>query len=201
VKALTHIVVVSLSSLVAACGGTVMSVEADVGAPDGGADGEVGLVSDIGAGDAVADPFCTGTEARLSINGADAPVLNLYPKTMPLNCCDAGVLGIATGAFQSMMFVSWRVQVGPVSLPATFDLASLPPGVTFGLYLGCDPATASCTSAPDHYSELRGTVQIARTAQGGYDVTYCVTAAEPAGAPHPILHEVHFYAPNILHAN
>jgi hypothetical protein len=144
--------------------------------------------------------WCTGTFNHMVVNGIDSsPSVTGTP--FPLDCCDAAEFVVVTQTVPASMVpivVSWRAQVGQATLPATIDVANPPPGWSVQVSVGCDPAQNSCYPLPDSYTTgLEGTLQVARTSAGGYDMSLCLSVAEPAGSPHPIVHSLELYAPHV----
>jgi len=156
--------------------------------------------ADAAPDDALA-AFCTGTSAHMIANGIDS-----HPAVtgtwLPLNCCDAAEFVVVTATVPVSLVpivVMWRAQVGsPTEVPATIDLANPPQGWGVQVDVGCDPAQGSCNPAPDSYATgFTGTLQVSRTSSGTYDMSLCLSVAEPAGTPHPILHSLQLYAPHV----
>jgi hypothetical protein len=108
------------------------------------------------------------------------------------------MLTIATGHFQALFHVLWRVPAVGSTQP--LDVAALPQGSSLELDLGCDPSTTSCStaSAVDRFETgFNGTLEYAPTSTG-VDTSYCLSVAEAAGSPHPLLHAVQIYVPNLV---
>lgn len=183
-----------------ACGGDVERVaqgEPGPGAPaiDGGRGDGTAPTVEGGVAAPPSSAFCAGADPRVEINGVVVPVLSIKGKAIAMNCCDAGELTVATGAFQALLHVLWRVTPGS---PRSLDVASLAKGSGLELDLGCDPATTSCDSgAEDRYtSGFQGTIEYAPSASG-MEASYCLSVAEPAAQPHAVLHAIRLYAPHV----
>ncbi|HEY3352156.1 MAG TPA: hypothetical protein VGQ83_02825 [Polyangia bacterium] len=184
-------IIALLTLALVACGGRA-------GIGSGPADG--GSPGDAGADAPLAD-FCTGSFNHMVVNGIDSnPSVSGRP--FPMDCCEAAELVVVTQTFAQIIIVSWRAQVGmPTALPATIDLANPPEGWGVQVLVGCDPAQGSCYPLPDSYTTgLTGTLQVARTGAGGYDMSLCLSVAEPAGSPHPLVHSLELYAPHVTAA-
>jgi hypothetical protein len=166
----------------------------DGGATDGAAPSADSAV-------APTDPFCSGPTARLTVNGADDPIMAVQGKSIAMNCCYSGGLVVDSAAFQAILAIVWRVPAtSPSLIPGTIDVSTFASLSMGGLELdvGCDPSTQSCTSAPDRYtSGFQGTLQIANNGSGGFDATYCISVSEPSASPHPLIHSLHLYAPHV----
>jgi hypothetical protein len=157
------------------------------------------------SGDAAADgplaALCTGTFSRMAVNGIDSNP-SVQGAMLPYQCCYAAELVAVTQTVPITMVpivVTWSVQVGSATpIPATIDLANPPAGWTVAVDVGCDPAQAGCYPAPDSYTTgFTGTLQIERTSSGGFDTSLCLSVAEPAGSPHPLVHSLELYAPHV----
>lgn len=182
-------------------GGTTGGTGGGTGGVGGGGTGGGGTGgSDAGPADAGLDgsptEFCTGVQAHMIANGIDSsPAVS--GTMLPLNCCDAAEFSVVTQTFAHFIVVSWRAQVGATSLPATIDLANPPQGWIVEVYVDCEPMQGTCNPAPDSYTTgLQGTLQVARS-NTGYDMTLCLNVAESVDSPHPILHSLRLYAPNV----
>jgi hypothetical protein len=155
------------------------------------------------APDSALPAFCTGSFNHMIVNGNESNPA-VQGTVLPLNCCDAAELVVVTQTVPYSMVpivVMWRAQVGQAALPATIDLANPPPGWGVQVDVGCDPAQGNCNPAPDSYTMgLAGTLQVSRTAGGGYDMSLCLSVAEPAGSPHPLVHTLELYAPHVTAA-
>ena len=180
-----------------ACGGTITST-------DGGADGAAGdgASTSDSSGDAAppaldASAFCSGPSPRVMINGAEVSVMSAKGKAIILNCCESAEITIATPLFQALMNVMWRTPAS--SGAASIDLASPPQGFSIEMDLGCDPSTTSCaTASPEerYVDGFSGTLQYA-TGNGALSVSYCLEVAESPSQPHPVIHSMMLYAPNV----
>jgi hypothetical protein len=200
---------VALSMLpLAACGSRgVPGADSRGPAPQGDARADAATRRDGRAdrprSDGLLPAFCSGSFAHLIANGIDSTSASVTGTALPLNCCEAAELVVITQTVPAEMVpivVWWRAQVGSsTSLPATIDLASPPPGWMIQVEVGCDFAHGGCAPAPDSYTTgLEGTLQIARSSGGGgYTMSICLSVTEPAGSPHPILHSLQLYAPNV----
>jgi hypothetical protein len=162
---------------------------------DGGTCG----LTDAGA-DGSLPAFCTGQFPRMLANGNESNP-GVSGTVLPLNCCDAAEFVVVTQTVPMELVpivVSWRAQVGPgTGLPATIDLANPPQGWAVTVDVGCDPNQSHCVPPDSYDSGFTGTLQVSRTSAGGYDMTLCLAVAESAGEPHPLLHALELYAPNI----
>jgi hypothetical protein len=185
-------------------GGTSSSSGGDGGSSstaEGGsstnADGAVGVAVD-GSLPTLPDggPFCSGDTPRLLINGKDAQVLMTHGTAYALNCCDSAEVGIATGMFQSLMYLYWRSPAG--GMPGMIDLGSPPMGFGMELALGCDPGSMSCDGASEerYTTGFKGTLTYTNGAMGT-TTSYCVSVAEDPAMPHTVIHSLSLYAPNI----
>jgi hypothetical protein len=205
--------VVPLVLVAAACGGSTIPVAPSAGETDGGgassssssSSGSSGVPGDGGPPDVVradAGPpppdFCTGSAARLIINGSDDPIMQMDGKLVAMDCCEAGKLNLDTANYQAILSLFWSAPAGPsFTLPATIDVSTLGAASGGGLSLevGCDPTIAGCDPADEYTSGWQGTLRIAQ-ASNGYDVTYCISVAD--SSPHPLIHSMHLYAPHVL---
>ena len=153
--------------------------------------------ADTGPGGPLA-AFCTGALAHMVVNGIDSGPAVLGT-VLPLNCCEAAEFTVMTQTFAQVIVVWWEAQVGAATaFPATIDLANPPQGWTVRVDVGCDPMQGNyCNPAPDSYTTgLQGTLQVARSSTG-YDMTLCLSVAESPGSPHPIVHSLQLYAPQV----
>jgi hypothetical protein len=184
-----------------ACGGGVATVDVDAGTNADGSTSHDGSVISDGSStqDATLPPldagaFCTGSSPRLMINGSEVSVFNTSGKAIALNCCDSSEVLVASGAYQALLAVIWRAT--PTKLPT--DLGNPPNGFQMELDLGCDPAMGSCDGhAEERYtSGFQGTLSYAQNTTG-YTVNYCLSVAESASTPHPLIHSLMLYAPNV----
>jgi hypothetical protein len=189
-----------LIALVApACGGT--TVDSSDAGTDGGSKADAATDA-VTVGDSTLPPldagsFCTGTSPRMMLNGSEIPVINATGKAVVLNCCDSAELIVATGAFQALMNVLWRMSP---PAPGTVDLGNAPSGFTIELDLGCDPTITSCATAnpEERYTDgFSGTMQYAWSG-AGMTTSYCLSVAESPSAPHSVIHSLTLYAPNVL---
>jgi hypothetical protein len=189
-------VAVLLALALVGCGGRAGPGTGDLdGAPPGDGPADAGADGSLLA-------FCTGSSNRMIAYGNESnPAVS--GTVLPLNCCDAAELTVVTATVPVSLVpivVMWRAQVGsPTEVPATIDLASPPQGWGVEVYVGCDPAQGGCNPAPDSYATgLSGTLQVARTSAGGYDMSLCLIVAEAPGTPHPLLHSLQLYAPHVM---
>jgi hypothetical protein len=136
--------------------------------------------------------FCSGDLPRMVVNGIESnPAVT--GRMLPLDCCYGGEFVAVTQTFVYPIAVRW--QTGQV--PTTIDLARPPLTRGVQVFVGCDPAFASCYPAPDSYSSgLQGVLQVSRNGSN-YDMSLCLHVEEPAGSPHPIVHTLDLYAPHI----
>lgn len=141
--------------------------------------------------------FCTGAFSRMAVNGIDSGP-SVTGTMLPYDCCYGAEFVVVTQTFAQLIVVSWRAQVGQATLPATIDLANSPPGWGVQVAVGCDPAQSSCYPLPDSYTTgLTGTLQVSQTSSGAYDMSLCLSVAEPAGSPHPLVHSLELWAPHV----
>jgi hypothetical protein len=141
--------------------------------------------------------FCTGSMARLVLNGTEA-----YPavhgKNLPLSCCFANQLEIISATVGFPLTVLWHTTAGNISTtPLTLDLANLPQGWTVRVVAGCDPNLSTCSPADIYDSGLEGSLQVTRIASG-YETTICLHLVEPAGSSRPLIHTLDLYAPHVV---
>jgi hypothetical protein len=143
--------------------------------------------------------FCTGSMARLVLNGTEA-----YPavhgKNLPLSCCFSNQLEIISATVGFPLTVTWHTMAGGLSstTPADLDLANLPQGWTVRVVAGCDPIMSTCSTPGDIYdSGLEGSMQVTRLASG-YETTLCLHLVEPAGSSHPLIHTMDLYVPHVV---
>ncbi len=141
--------------------------------------------------------MCAGDKPRLVVNGTDVPILQTAGKSIVMNCCDSAELSVASSGFQALLNLLWRAPAGAAGT-ATLDLSNLPPSASVELDLGCDPSKGPCgAGTEDRYtSGFQGTITHSIDPSGPV-VTYCVSVAETAGSPHPVLHSVQLYAPKV----
>jgi hypothetical protein len=138
--------------------------------------------------------FCSGEFSRMVVNGIES-----YPAVsggvIGYNCCEGGKLQALTETILWSITVQW--QNATFVLPATLDLANLSPGWRVDVLVGCPPLPALCLSPPDSYfSGLTGTLQVSGTI-GGYDMSLCLSLAESPDSPHPLVHSLDLYVPNV----
>jgi hypothetical protein len=196
--------------------GPDLSDTADVRLPDAPAeappaDGQPDLVADRAAEVApesqppVVDgpaSFCTGSMARLVLNGTEA-----YPavhgKNLPLSCCFSNQLEIISATVGFPLTVTWHTMAGGLSstTPVDLDLANLPQGWTVRVVAGCDPIMSTCSTPGDIYdSGLAGSLQVTHLVPG-FDTTICLHLVEPPGSSHPFIHTMDLYAPHVVATN
>lgn len=193
----------TISSLRGKCSGGVCVCNPGIATtPAGKCGSPTGTVptTDADAGPAPIDPaFCSGTNARMSINGEDVPILDIKGKAIAMNCCDSGMVTIATGRFQALFHLLWRIAGGSQTQPVDVGTLTQASGSSLELDLGCDPTTTSCSnaSAVDRFETgFTGTIAYTPTSTG-MDTSYCLSVAEPAATPHLVLHTVQIYVPNL----
>jgi hypothetical protein len=165
----------------------------------GGAGGG-GSGADIGSDAGSLTDFCTGAFARMVVNGIESGP-SVHGTELPLDCCFAAEFTVMTATFAHFIVVLWRVPVGSsTTIPATFDLANPLPGWTVRVYVDCEPGQGNCNPAPDSYETgLQGTLHVGLGDSGtAFDMTLCLSVAEPAGVPHPIVHSLQLYAPHVI---
>lgn len=143
-----------------------------------------------------AGTFCSGSNPRMMINGAEVSVLKASGKALALNCCDSAELTLATSAYQALFNVLWRAQA-PASSP--INVSSPPQGFGIELDLGCDPAVTSCASASpeERYTQGFGGSIHYQYGSSGMSVSYCISAAESPSSPHALIHSLAIYAPSV----
>jgi hypothetical protein len=122
-------------------------------------------------------------------------------KNIAMNCCEAGGLTVDSGNFQAILAFMWRIQAAGFTLPTKVDVSTLggmgSPTGSLEFDVGCDPSSGPCSSSADQYtSGFQGTIEIANGANG-LDVTYCISVAESASSPHPLIHSLQLYAPHV----
>ncbi|MGH7282070.1 MAG: hypothetical protein ACRELY_11140 [Polyangiaceae bacterium] len=186
----------ALAVLVAACGGAIGTV-GDAGG-SGAADASASDASDAGplvpvdAGD-----FCTGSSARMKVNGSEIGVVSTTGKSIVLDCCDSAELTVATSAYQAVFDVLWRVPGGASAVP--IDLDAAPPHFQMEIDLGCDPATTSCAGASPEArfaGGFSGSIDV-KMGASGESVSYCISVAEDPTMPQAQAHTLMLYAPNV----
>ncbi len=144
----------------------------------------------VDAGGFDAGAFCTGSTARMTINGADAPILNATGSALALNCCAGAELTMSVTAFQAELFLRWQIS----GAPGTYDLATLSTPSQVEFDVGCDPALGSCAAATEHVtSGFQGTITYAMSG-AGLVASYCLSMTGPTGSPVTALQ---LYAPNV----
>ena len=150
-------------------------------------------------GSDLASAFCTG-QARVELNGmrADSPSVTAQP--LYLNCCEAAELSIVSMQIAEPLVFSWRSFVGTMpSPPTTLDLAALPQGWSVSLSSGCTSLQSGCQPTDTLTEGFSGTLTIDGSlfTPGGYTMSVCLTVAEPASEPHPVLHSARLWSPTI----
>lgn len=177
-----------------ACGGSVQTTS-DAGA-DAGADATP-LVDATPVTDASGDPlaaFCQGTAPKMEENGKVNPVLSVKGKSIVMNCCNSAAVSIATGQHAALFNLVWR-EYGAGPSPIVLGVKE----TTAELALGCDPSTTTCTNgnSVDRYTEgFTGTITYEYAPTGG-KTSYCVEVKEPPNAPHPVVHSLRMWLPNV----
>ena len=161
-------------------------------------DGQPDVATDRATDDGPAS-FCTGSMARMVLNGTEANP-TVHGENLPLSCCFANQLEIISATVGFPLMVVWHTTADDISTtPLTLDLANLPQGWTVRVVAGCDPVMSTCPAPGDIYdSGLAGSLQVARLAAIGYDTTICLHLVEPAGSSHPLIHTMDFYAPHVV---
>jgi len=145
--------------------------------------------------DAGLSAFCSGPTSHMVVNGIES-----YPavsgRAIPFNCCEGGEFQVTTETFVWPIAVTWRNT--DFVLPATLDLANLPNAWGVQVFVGCDPMNYLCTTPPaDSYSSgLTGTLQVSDSLSG-YDMSLCLSVAESPGSPHPLVHSLDLYVPQV----
>jgi hypothetical protein len=139
--------------------------------------------------------FCGGPTSHMAVNGIES-----YPavsgRAIPFNCCEGGEFQVITETFNWPITVIWRNT--DFVLPATLDLANLPKSWGVQVFVGCDPMNYLCTTPPaDSYtSGLTGTLQVSGKI-AGYDMSLCLSVAESPDSPHPLVHSLDLYVPQV----
>jgi hypothetical protein len=143
--------------------------------------------------------FCgDSNSARAEVNGMLAVSPSVTAQLAALNCCDAAELSFVSAQLNEPLVVFWRHQVGAMpTAPATLDLANLPAGWGVSLASGCTSLQTGCMPTDRFDSGLTGSLTINRTAGGGYQMSVCLGAMEAAAAPHPLLHTVRLWSPQV----
>jgi hypothetical protein len=145
--------------------------------------------------DAALSAFCSGETSRMIVNGIES-----YPavsgRAIPLDCCEGGEFQAITETFVWPIAVIWRNM--NFVLPATLDLANLSNAWSVQVFAGCDPMNYLCTTPPaDSYSSgLTGTLQVSG-GLSGYDMSLCLSLAESPSSPHPVVHALDLYVPQV----
>ena len=139
-----------------------------------------------------ASAFCSGETSHMVVNGIESyPVVS--GSVLPLSCCEGGELQAVTDTFAWTITVRWSN--ASFVLPATLDLANLPRGWSVEVRIGCPLMPTPCISPPDGYaSGLTGTLQVSG-AIVNYDMSLCLSLAEPPGSPHLLVHTLDLYVP------
>jgi hypothetical protein len=150
------------------------------------------------APDAGASTFCSGELNHMVVNGIES-----YPAVsaamIPYDCCEGGEMQAMTETFLWPIRVTWRNT--DFVLPATVDLANLPKTWGVQVLVGCPSLPASCVSPPDSYaSGLSGTLQVSGGI-GNYDMSLCLSLADSASSPHPLVHSLELYVPHVHAGN
>jgi hypothetical protein len=145
--------------------------------------------------DAALSDFCSGPTSHMVVNGIES-----YPavsgNAIPYDCCEGGEFQAIAETFVWPIWVTWRNT--DFVLPATLDLANLPNAWGVQVFVGCDPMNYLCTTPPvDSYtSGLTGTLQVSGKISG-YDMSLCLSVAESSDSPHPLVHSLALYVPNV----
>lgn len=140
--------------------------------------------------------FCSG-KARVELNGqrADSPFVSAQP--LFLSCCEAAELSVVSMQIEQPLVFSWRHFVGGMNeLPVTLDLAKLPPEWSVSLSSGCSSLQTGCQPTDTLSVGFVGSLTIDGDFNG-YEMSVCLDVAEPAAAPHPVLHDVRLWSPTI----
>jgi hypothetical protein len=110
-------------------------------------------------------------------------------------------------AFDYKIYVEWRVSYGevPVAHPITLNLARLPTDWLVSAYLSC-AGGMGCYPSPDQYNAthdkndgLAGVLAIKRASADSslYEMSLCLVLQERGAEPHPLLHRLELYVPNL----
>jgi hypothetical protein len=169
-----------------------------------GSDGGVDLRAvDLAAADLTGRPvdlagFCGDPSSpRVDFNSFVANSPSVMARLDALNCCDAAELDVISMQIPQSLVLWWRHQVGQgPNPPLTLDLANLPAGWSVTLQTGCGPLDPGCQPTDRYDSGLEGSLTIAGNG-AAYQMSACVSAAEPAATPHPVLHSARLWAPTI----
>ncbi|HEY3355810.1 MAG TPA: hypothetical protein VGQ83_21335 [Polyangia bacterium] len=179
----------ALALALAACGGRP--------APNPGLEEDLTQQDAAVRDDAGPNTLCTGTTARMEVNGVSPPVM-AAGRMQYLDCCDAAEIVLtATDGSGSRLVVSWRHQAGRgPDLPVSLDLAHLPEGWSVVLYAGCSPSEGCSDPNDTVETGLSGTLSIAGD-YSTYVMSLCLTAQEQPDSPHPVLHSARVWAPSV----
>lgn len=142
--------------------------------------------------------FCSGPTSHMVVNGIESyPVVN--GGVIGYSCCAGGEIQAITETFPWSITVRWRNT--DFVLPAALDLANLPKTWSVEVLVGCPPLPALCASPPDSYfSGLTGTLQVSGKIVR-YDMSLCLSLAESPSSPHPLVHTLQLYAPQVHAGN
>jgi hypothetical protein len=143
--------------------------------------------------------FCSGNEPKMILNG-EVSTPTVTARKLAMSCCDGVQLAATAPAFGHTVFFGWQVTAGPASTyPAAVDLANPEKDWSARVYLGCDASTTSCSPPPDSYtSGLEGSLQVQLLNETyAFDTSLCLRVVEPTGSPHPLLHSLELYVPNV----
>jgi hypothetical protein len=141
--------------------------------------------------------FCQGNLSQMVFNGSTSgPVV--HNMMMVCDGCDAGRLEVITATLSHQIVITWRHESSPgTAYPASIGLANPPPGWEVQLIVDCDPTRGTCLAPPDSYTTgLSGTLKVSPGASG-FILDLCLHVEEDAASPHPIVHSLDLYAPNI----
>jgi hypothetical protein len=208
--AMRPLYLLTLAFVLEGCGGTTTTSANPVF--DAGADSPQATGADAATDDAANVPqaadssadvrppfdagaFCSGSTARLMINGSDVSIINETGTAIILNCCNSAELTLATAAYQAPMHVLWRE---PAPTNGAIDLSNPPKDFAIEMDLGCDPSIVSCATASpeDRYVDgFSGTISY--TTASALNVSYCLQVAESPSQPHTTIHSMAMYAPNV----
>jgi hypothetical protein len=132
----------------------------------------------------------TGVQTWMEINGVVSQTAAVSATPQFLNCCEAATIQFVSARFTDSLTVLWRVQAGPtLQLPATVDLAHLPPAWSVTVFAGCAPGTPGCMPSDQFTDGLTGTLTVDRDGMG-YRSNVCLTFAETAANPHTAIHSM-----------
>ena len=168
-------------------------VSFDMAAPD------LAVVADLASPVATPDlaGFCGNPKSgRIELNGMLAASPSVGARQLVLNCCEAAAIEVISMQIATPITVVWRHQGGPLQNPITLDLANLPVNWSVLVFSGCSPANPPCQPTDQYDSDLRGTLSIVPL-PGGYQMSACLTVAEPGGKPHPVIHSLRLWTPPV----